>query len=224
VKRVLLSWSTGKDSAWALHVLRQDPTVQVVGLLTSVNAAADRVSMHGVRRELADAQARELGLPLVTVDLPSPCTNEEWESATLRALASARAEGVTHLASGDLFLEDVREYRARIASRAGLESMFPIWSSPAETRALAHTMVKAGVRAIITCVDTQQLDASFLGRTFYADLLSDLPPSVDPCAERGEFHTFCFAGPAFARPIEVRTGRIELTERFHFIDVEPVYL
>jgi uncharacterized protein (TIGR00290 family) len=224
MKRVLLSWSTGKDSAWALHVLRQDASVEVVGLLTSVNAVADRVSMHGVRRELAEAQARELGIPLITVDLPSPSTNEEWEVATLSALAAARAEGVTHLASGDLFLEDVRDYRARIASQAGLESLFPIWSSPRETGALAQTMLAAGVRAIVTCVDTQQLDASFLGRTFDAELLRDLPSSVDPCAERGEFHTFCFAGPAFARPMEMRIGRVEVTERFHFIDVEPVYL
>lgn len=198
--------------------------MEVVGLLTSLNRTADRVSMHGVRRELVEAQARAIGLPLLTTHLPSPCTNDEWERLTLETLLRARQDGVTHVASGDLFLEDVRAYRAGIASRAGLESLFPIWSSATRTPALAQTMVASGVRAIVTCVDTLQLDPSFLGREFDAQLLSDLPASVDPCAERGEFHTFCLAGPAFARPLEVTTGRVEITERFHFIDVLPVYL
>lgn len=224
MKRVLLSWSTGKDSAWTLHVLRQDPTVEVVGLLTSMNDVADRVSMHGVRRELLEAQARAIGLPLVTTCLPSPCTNDEWERLTLETLVRARRNGATHLASGDLFLEDVRAYRARIASIAGLESLFPIWSSSGETPALAQTMVASGVRAILTCVDTQQLDASFLGREFGPQLLRDLPAAVDPCGERGEFHSFCVAGPVFGKPLQVQTGRIERSDRFHFIDIVPLYL
>lgn len=222
MKRVLLSWSTGKDSAWTLHALRQDPTVEVVGLLTTLNGAVDRVSIHGVRRELLEAQARELRLPLITTPLPHPCTNAEWERVTLETLAGARENGVTHLAAGDLFLDDVRAYRARIAARAGLQSLFPIWSSSAQTPAVARAMVASGIRAIITCVDTQQLGGAFLGRVFDAQLLADLPPSVDPCGERGEFHTFCFAGPVFDRPLEVRTGRIEVADRFHFIDVKPV--
>jgi uncharacterized protein (TIGR00290 family) len=224
VKRVLLSWSSGKDSAWALHALQQDPTVEVVGLMTSMNRAVDRVSMHGVHRQLLELQARELGLPLVTIGLPSPCTNADSERLTLEVLARARRDGVTHVAAGDLFLEDVRDYRAAVAARAGLDSLFPIWSSATETPALATRMVASGVRAIITCVDTQQLDPSFLGREYNAGFLSELPASVDPCGERGEFHSFCFAGPVFAKPLSVRTGRTEITERFHFIDVEPLYL
>ncbi|HSA57822.1 MAG TPA: hypothetical protein VLE53_19070 [Gemmatimonadaceae bacterium] len=220
-KRVLLAWSSGKDSAWALHRLRDDPTLELAGLLTTLNAAADRVAMHGVRRELLEAQAAALGLALFPVHLPSPCSNEAYERLMADAMRVAREHGVTHVAFGDLFLEDVRAYRIRSLSGTGIEPLFPIWCSAADTPALARQMVSAGVRAVITCVDTQQLPSSFLGREFSAELLRDLPPSVDPCGERGEFHTFCYAGPAFDVPLRVTTGETVAREGFEFIDVVP---
>jgi uncharacterized protein (TIGR00290 family) len=219
VKRVWLAWSSGKDSAWALHVLRQDPHVEVVGLLTTMNGAVDRVAMHAVRRELVEVQAQRAGLPLLTVPLPSPCSNEEYERLMSSAIARALDEGVTHMAFGDLFLEDVRAYRERQLNGTGIEPIFPIWGTPSDTPGLARTMLAAGIRAVITCVDTQQLDARFLGREFDDALLRDLPASVDPCGERGEFHTFCYAGPCFESPLAVSTGEIRRDDRFHFIDV-----
>ncbi|MEK7401787.1 MAG: ATP-binding protein [Gemmatimonadota bacterium] len=219
MKRVLLSWSSGKDSAWALHALRGDATVTVVGLLTTLNGPADRVAMHAVRRELLEIQAAAAGLPLVTVGLPSPCTNDEYERLIGATIAEARGRGVTHVAFGDLFLEDVRAYRIRTLAGTGIDPMFPIWSSPAGTRSLALRMIQSGIRARITCVDAAHLDPSFLGREFNEELLADLPPSVDPCGERGEFHTFCHSGPGFAGSIPTVTGETEVSGQFHFIDL-----
>jgi uncharacterized protein (TIGR00290 family) len=217
-RRVLLSWSSGKDSAWALHVLRERPDVEVVGLLTTFNEVADRVAMHAVRRSLVDAQASATGLPLWPVHLPSPCSNVAYEERIGAAIRRAREEGVTHLAFGDLFLEDVRDYRIRQLSGSGIEPLFPLWCSPAATPELANRMLDAGVRAVLTCVDPKQLPESFVGRSYDAALLADLPAGVDPCGERGEFHTFCFGGPMFAFEIAVEAGETVSRDGFCFAD------
>lgn len=219
MKRVLLSWSSGKDSAWALHVLRGRPDVELAGLLTTFNEAADRVAMHAVRRELVEAQAAAAGLALWPVMLPFPCTNEAYEERMRAAAARARAAGVTHVAFGDLFLDDVRDYRVRMMDGTGLEPLFPIWCSAEETPALARRMLAAGLEAVLTCVDPAQLPERFAGRAFDAALLADLPPGVDPCGERGEFHTFCFAGPMFGAPVGMRTGESVTRDGFRFTDV-----
>jgi uncharacterized protein (TIGR00290 family) len=219
--RVLLSWSSGKDSAWCLHVLRRQPDVEVVGLLTTFNEVADRVSMHAVRRSLVDAQAAAARLPLWQVPLPFPCSNAEYEDSMRVVIGRAREEGVTHVAFGDLFLRDVREYRVRMLSGSGIEPLFPLWCSADDTPALAREMLGNGLRAVLTCVDPKQLPERFAGRAYDAALLSDLPPAVDPCGERGEFHTFCFAGPMFASEIGVRVGETVLRDGFCFADLVP---
>ncbi|MEZ5316331.1 MAG: hypothetical protein R2752_02910 [Vicinamibacterales bacterium] len=216
---VLLSWSSGKDSAWTLHVLRSDPSVRVVGLLTTVNEAADRVAMHAVRRSLLEAQADAAGLPLWTVPIPSPCPNEIYEDRMREAMVRARTEGIARVAFGDLFLEDVRRYREDRMAGTGLDPIFPLWGRP--TPALAREMIDGGLRATVTCVDPRQIDAAFAGRSFDAAFLADLPAAADPCGERGEFHTFCRAGPMFARPIDVRIGETLTRDGFVFTDVLP---
>jgi len=218
-RRVLLSWSTGKDSAWTLHRLRAEPRTEVVGLLTSFNQTANRVSMHAVRRELVEAQAAELDLPLWPVLLPDPCSNEAYEREMARAITRARREQVTHIAFGDLFLEDVRDYRIGQLKGAGVEPLFPLWGTPTETPDLAKSMLGGGLKAIVTCVDTQRLPETFLGRTFDAAFLSELPPHADPCGERGEFHTFCFGGPMFRSELRVRAGQTVRSGQFGFADV-----
>lgn len=220
-RRVLLSWSSGKDSAWALHRLRAMPDVELVGLLTTLNEAADRVAMHAVRRELLEAQALATGLPLFPVDLPWPCPNEVYEQRLQTALARARQDGVTQLAFGDLFLEDVRAYRERQLDGTGLEPIFPLWGTATDTPALAREMIAAGLRAVLTCVDPRQMPGSLVGRDFDASLLAELPASVDPCGERGEFHTFCHAGPMFAAPIAIRRGERVERDGFCFADLLP---
>ena len=217
----LLSWSSGKDSAWALHVLRQQPDVEVAGLLTTFNEVADRVAMHAVRRSLVEAQAAAARLPLWRVALPFPCSNADYESRMRAAIARAREEGVTQVAFGDLFLQDVREYRVRMLSGTGLEPLFPLWCSAAQTPALARTMLTSGLRAVLTCVDPRQIQERFAGRLFDAALLAELPDGVDPCGERGEFHTFCFAGPMFDRSISVRVGETVSRDGFCFTDLVP---
>jgi uncharacterized protein (TIGR00290 family) len=219
MKRVLLSWSSGKDSAWTLHVLRQQADVELVGLLTTFNEAASRVAMHAVRRELVEAQAAEAGLPLWSILLPWPCPNGVYEARMGEAIERARREGITHIAFGDLFLEDIRAYRERQLSGTGIEPLFPLWGTPADTPALAREMLAAGLRAVLTCVDPKQLDGRFVGRWFDADFLADLPPGVDPCGERGEFHTFCYAGPMFSASIPVRVGEVALRDGFWFADL-----
>ncbi len=206
-QRTLLSWSSGKDSAWALHVLRRQG-VNVAGLLTTLNEASDRVAMHAVRRELLEAQADAADLPLRTVALPWPCSNVEYERLLRGAIDRAVVDGITHVAFGDLYLQDIRDYRVRQLAGTGIEPLFPIWCSPQDTPALARAMVDVGLRAVLTCVDPQHLPAAYCGRTFDAALLADLPATVDPCGERGEFHTFAFAGPMFSRAIEFEPGEI----------------
>lgn len=193
MKRLLLSWSSGKDSAWTLHVLRQKGYYEIAELLTTFNQTADRVAMHAVRRELVERQAAEAGLPLWQVGLPWPCSNEQYQNLMAETCAKALAEGIEVIAFGDLFLEDVRAYREKQLKDTGLEPIFPLWGQP--TRQLANEMIAAGMRAKLTCVDTQQLDARFLGREFDDKFLTDLPGGADPCGEKGEFHSFVYAGP-----------------------------
>ena len=219
-KRILLSWSGGKDSAWALHLLRQQPEYEVVALLTTLNQHFRRVAIHGFREELLDLQAASIALPLWKVDLPFPCSNADYESRMAAVCARAVAEGLHGIAFGDLFLEDIRAYRIEKLAPTGLEPIFPVWTADLgiTTAELARQMIAAGLCAHLTCIDPRSLDASFAGRTFDASLLADLPAEVDPCGERGEFHTFAFAGPIFSRTISVLPA--EIVERDNFIYAE----
>jgi uncharacterized protein (TIGR00290 family) len=219
--RVLLSWSSGKDSAWALHVLLQSGDIEVVGLLTTFNAVADRVAMHAVRRELVQAQAAAAGLPLWPVSLPSPCSIEAYEEIMGGVVARARASGITHIAFGDLFLQDVRSYRVRQLEGSGIEPMFPLWCTPSDTPALARQMLDSGLRAVLTCVDPRDLNSGFAGRKFDTTLLAELPSTVDPCGERGEFHTFSYAGPMFQEEIRIVAGESVVRDGFCFADLKP---
>jgi len=215
--RILLSWSSGKDSAWALQVLKQRREYEVAGLLTTFNQAANRVAMHAVRRELVEAQAEAAGIPLWPVELPWPCGNADYEVAMRAACSKAVAQGIEAVAFGDLFLEDVRAYREKQMRDTGLQPLFPIWGLA--TSELARQMIAAGLRAKLTCVDPKVLDASFAGREFDAELLQDLPAEVDPCGERGEFHSFAYAGPMFQRGLEVAVGEVVARGGFVFADV-----
>jgi uncharacterized protein (TIGR00290 family) len=216
--RVWLSWSSGKDSAWALHMLRTRGEMEVVGLLTTLNRQAGRVAMHAVREELLEIQAAATGLPLVKVFLPCPCSNDAYEAAMRGAIAQAKADGITHMAFGDLFLEDVRQYRERMLADTGLQSIFPLWRQP--TGQLADRMIASGLRAYLTCVDPKQLSPAFAGRIFDEWLLKDLPDGVDPCGERGEFHSFAFAGPMFERSIPILLGEVVTRDGFVFADLQ----
>src|SRR3989338_5081998 len=215
--KALLSWSSGKDSAWSLHVLRTRREVEVAGLLTTVNEVHSRVAMHAVRVELLEAQAQAVGLPLWKIPIPSPCSNAEYEAAMLAAVERAKREGIGSVAFGDLFLEDIRSYREERLKETGVAPIFPIWAMP--TRELAYEMVKSGLRARVTCVDPKQLPESFAGREFDARFLADLPSDVDPCGERGEFHTFAYDGPMFERPVPVKSGEIVKRDGFVFADL-----
>ncbi len=218
--RVVVSWSTGKDAAWTLHELRRAGEVDVTGLFTSIVPAFGRVSMHGVRTELARAQADAAGLPLIAADLPWPCSNEVYERSTREALASIRRDwGATHIAFGDLFLGDVRAYRERLLASTGLTPVFPLWAR--NTMRLAEEMVAGGVRAHIVCVDPARLDPSVAGRVIDAGFLAALPVDVDPCGERGEFHTFVSDGPMFEHRVAVEPGIVMEREGFVYADLVP---
>jgi uncharacterized protein (TIGR00290 family) len=216
--KILVSWSTGKDSAWTLHMLNQQYPGAAAGLLTTTNEAFDRVAMHAVRRELLEAQADAAGVPLHVAPLPWPCSNAQYESIMSAAVAGFVRDGFTHVAFGDLFLEDVRGYREAKLAGTGLEPIFPLWKTKT-TRELADEMVAAGLRARLTCVDPRKLDPTFAGRVFDRSLLRDLPASCDPCGENGEFHSFAFAGPMFHHPIANRLGAVVERDGFVFADV-----
>ena len=219
-QRILLSWSSGKDSAWCLHVLKQCADVEIVGLLTTFNESADRVAMHAVRHELVTRQAQAAGIPLFPVMLPWPCSNDDYERRIGGALSSLTTElELTGVAFGDLFLEDIRRYREERMQPTGLDCLFPLWGR--DTRALAETMIDAGARAILTCVDPRQCPASMAGRQFDGALLEDLPASVDPCGENGEFHTFVYDHPAFADRIDVHAAPAIERDGFVFADLVP---
>jgi uncharacterized protein (TIGR00290 family) len=219
MKRILLSWSSGKDSAWSLHVLRQGGEYEVAGLLTAFNEAAGRVAMHAVRRELVEQQAAAAGLPLWAVPLPWPCSNEQYESLMAQTCARAVSEGIEGVAFGDLFLEDVRAYREKQIAGTGLQPIFPVWGRP--TRALAEEMIAGGLRAKLASVDITKLDRSFAGREFDQSLLSALPGGVDPCGERGEFHSFVYAGPMLNAALPVSVGVTVTRDQFTFADLLP---
>jgi uncharacterized protein (TIGR00290 family) len=215
--KILLSWSSGKDSAWALHLLNQAHPGAVAALLTTVNEAVDRVAMHAVRHEVLAAQARATGLPLRIVRIPHPCPNEVYEARMAMAVAEAVADGFTHVAFGDLFLDDVRRYREERLAGTGLEPLFPVWGVP--TARLAEEMIDHGLRARLSCIDTRVLDPSFAGRPFDRALLSELPAGVDRCGENGEFHTCVTAGPMFHDPLDVETGETVAREPFIWTDL-----
>jgi uncharacterized protein (TIGR00290 family) len=212
-----MSWSSGKDSAFALHVVRAERAVEVLALLVTINADADRVAMHAVRRSLLEAQAQRLGIPLHIVEIPSPCPNEVYEERMAAAVWSAREAGVDRMVFGDLFLEDVRAYRERNLADTGITPIFPLWGR--RTDLLARDMLAAGVRAVLTCVDPLVLSAEYVGRDYDETLLSELPASIDPCGERGEFHTFVWDAPGFSSPIDVELGDIVSRDGYVFQDV-----
>jgi uncharacterized protein (TIGR00290 family) len=214
-----LAWSSGKDSAWALHTARQNLEFDIVGLVTTVNRTHERVAMHAVRESLLEIQAAAAGLPLVRVPIPWPCSNELYEKAMSAAMARARAEGVQHVIFGDLFLEDIRAYREKQLALCGMTPVFPLWGK--NTRRLADDMVAGGLSAYLTCVDPRQLDRTFAGRRFDRDLLADLPGRVDPCGENGEFHTFANAGPMFSSEMKVTVREIVERDGFVFADLLP---
>jgi len=215
--KVLVSWSSGKDSAWMLHVLNTQQPGAVAGLLTSMNEVADRVAMHAVRADVLRAQAAAAGLPLYTVPLPSPCPNDVYEERMTAMVRRAASEGFTHVAFGDLFLEDVRRYREDRMAGTGLTPIFPLWGRP--TAPLSREMLAGGLDAVITCVDPRQVPRALAGRRYDAQLVADLPAGADPCGERGEFHSCVVAGPMFSRRLEVTVGDVVDRDGFVFADV-----
>ncbi len=217
--RALVAWSSGKDSAWALHALRRQGEVEIVGLLTTVTEEFGRVSMHGVREVLLDAQASALRLPCRRVRIPWPCSNEIYEREMAQALQGAKAGGVTHIVFGDLFLQDIRAYREAKLAGTGISPLFPLWQR--DTRLLAREMIDGGLQATLTCVDPKRLDPAFAGRSFDRALLSNLPAGVDPCGEYGEFHTFAWSGPMFDNPIPIVAGEVVERDGFVFADLIP---
>ena len=217
MKKTLVSWSSGKDSAWMVHVLRQRPDVHLAGVLTTINQVHQRVAMHAVRVDVLQAQADALGLPLWRIPIPSPCPNEVYERAMGEAVARAVAEGFTHVAFGDLFLEDVRRYREERLAGTGLTPLFPLFGS--DTTALAREMIAGGLKARITCLNPMVIDRRFAGREFDSALLAELPDAVDPCGERGEFHTCSYGGPMFNHDVQIETGITLERDGYVFTDL-----
>lgn len=219
-KKTLVSWSTGKDCAWALHLLRQNPEFEVVGLFCSINKVFNRVALHGVRTELLKQQAKCIGLPLEIIDLPYPCTDEDYISAMTAFMDKAQGNGIECLAFGDLFLQSVRDYREAFFLKSKLIPIFPIWGM--STEILSKEMLSSGLKAIITCVDSQHLTKDFSGRTYDDSFLGDLPGQVDPCGENGEFHSFVFDGPMFQQKLNLSIGETLLRNRVYFTDLLPL--
>ena len=219
MKRMLLSWSSGKDSAWSLHLLRLQNEYGIVGLLTTFNQAANRVAMHAVRRSLVEAQAKAAGIPLWDVDLPWPCSNADYECIMTETCKAAVQAGIECIAFGDLFLTDIRAYREKQLENSGLQPIFPVWGMP--TLELARSMIKSGVRAKLTCVDPKLLAPEFVGREFDEQLLSEFPSDIDPCGENGEFHTFVYAGPMFQHDLSVEVGETVSRDGCVFADLSP---
>jgi len=218
-QRTLLSWSSGKDSAWSLHLLRRDPAIEIAALLTTFNGAAGRVAMHAVRRELVEAQALRTGLPLWSIDLPWPCSNAVYEDLMRDMCRRALQDDITAVAFGDLFLQDIRGYRERQMEVTGLQPVFPVWQIP--TSKLAEDLIRAGVKAKVTCIDPSKLDASYAGREYDREFLRSLPAGIDPCGENGEFHTFVYDAPVFTSAIKVEVGERLERDGFVFADLLP---
>ncbi len=216
-KKAVLSWSSGKDSAYALYRVLKSSDYEIVGLLTTVNESHQRVAMHGVREELLDLQARATGLPLEKIKIPHPCPNEIYEQKIMESISRWKQKGIEHVVSGDLFLEDIRAYRDRQLCRAGLHGVYPLWGL--NTRALAQDMIRDGFKAILSCVDLKKLSRDFAGRHFDRDLIAELPAQIDPCGENGEFHSFVYAAPIFKEQIPVSVGETVEREGFAFADL-----
>ena len=217
--KAFVSWSSGKDSAFAFHEARQSG-IEIAGVLTTINEVYDRVAMHGVRAELLDRQIAALGVPAIKVAIPSPCPNDVYEAKMETACADIRARGIRHIVFGDLFLEDIRAYRVEKLKPTGIEPIFPLWQRP--TAPLARDMIASGLVAHVTCLDPRKLPRDFAGRTFDESFLRDLPPGIDPCGEIGEFHTVVTAGPMFTAPIPFRIGETVERDGFVFTDVVPL--
>ncbi len=216
-KKTFISWSSGKDSAWTLHVLQQDPTVDVVGLFSTVNKVFDRVTMHGVRSELLKQQAQSINLPLHIIDIPYPCNNNDYVAIMTAFIMKTKKDGIEYFAFGDLFLENIRNYREAHLQGTGITPLFPIWGIPTAT--LSRQMIASGLKAIITCVDPRQLSKNFSGREYNASFLNEIPITVDPCGENGEFHSFAFDGPMFQKPIDIILGETIHRDYTYFTDI-----
>lgn len=219
--RTVLSWSSGKDAAWALHTLKETPGIEVVGLVTTISETYDRVITHGVRHELVQAQARAAGLELTVVSLPNPCSNEVYKQRMADLVARLRERDVEAMAFGDIFLEDVRAYREKNLEGSGITPLFPIWQGKGQSRVLAEQMIAAGLRARIVCLDPRRLPHDFSGREFDHALLADLPPDVDPCGENGEYHTIAYDGPMFESPVGITLGATVLRDEFVYCEILP---
>lgn len=216
-RKTLVSWSSGKDSAWTLHVLRQDPSIDVVGLVCTVNKTFDRVAVHGVRVELLKQQAKSVNLPLHIVYIPYPCNDDDYINATKSFITEAKKEGAECIAFGDLFLEDVRRYREKLLKGTGIVPLFPIWGI--STTTLSKQMISSGLKATITCVNPKQIAKEFAGREYNESFLNDVPESIDPCGENGEFHSFAFDGPMFKNPIAIVFGETVYRDGCYFTDL-----
>jgi len=219
-QKAFISWSSGKDSAFALHEMRMRADIEVIGALTTVNATHDRVAMHGVRRELLAAQAKAMALPMLEVPLPYPCPNEVNESRMEAAVEEMRNQGATHVIFGDLFLEDIRDYREKQMSGTGMDCLFPLWKR--DTAQLAQDMLDEGLKAHVVCVDPKRLDRSFAGRSFDRAFLSDLPEEVDPCGENGEFHTIVTAGPMYQCELQIAPGEVVERDGLIYADFQLI--
>ncbi len=220
MKKTLLSWSSGKDSAWTLHTLRKNPDVSLLGLFTVMNEKYDRVSMHSTRKELLHQQAEAIGLPIVTINIPDPCTNEQCDAIMRQFIGESAAKGIECMAFGDLYLEDVRQYRVNQLKGSKIEPIFPLWGTP--TRQLAGEMLSAGIETYISCVDLKKLPARFAGQKWTADMIAQFPQGIDPCGENGEIHTVAVGGPMFQRPVSVRIGEVLERNGFAYADIIPV--
>jgi uncharacterized protein (TIGR00290 family) len=218
-KKTLMSWSSGKDSAWALHLLRQNPGVELLGLFTTMNRKYNRVAMHATRLEMLERQAEAVGLPLQTIDLPDPCTTEQYDFIMRRFLVESVANGIECMAFGDLFLTDIRQYRENQLQGTGIEPFFPLWGTP--TRDLAAQMLAAGLEAYVSSVDLKKLPASFAGRKWSGELVAELPPDCDPCGENGEMHTVVVGGPMFKKAVPISIGEIVERNGFAYADIIP---
>ena len=221
-RRILMSWSSGKDSAWALYKLQQDPEIDIDGLFCTVNIEFNRVAMHAVRVELLQQQAKFIGLPLKIIEIPYPCSNDLYEEIMAQFVEDAKKTNIEHFAFGDLYLEDVRNYREEKLNGSGIKPIFPIWGIP--TDQLSRQMIRSGIKAVITCVDPKQIPEEFIGREYDDSFLNDLPEGVDPCGEKGEFHSFVFDGPMFKKHMEISLGNVVHRDGFIFIDVAEKHI
>lgn len=217
-KKAFLSWSSGKDSAWALHTIRKNPEYEVVGLFCTVNSKFKRVAMHGIRLELLRKQAENIDLPLIIIDIPYPCSNQEYEKIMGDFVKKAKKKGIEYFIFGDLFLEDIRRYRETHLKGSGIRPLFPLWKL--NTKVLAKEMIDEGLRAVIACLDPKQTPEKFAGKEFDNKFLHELPQSIDPCGENGEFHTFVFDGPMFRKPVEINIGDSVLRDGFLFTELQ----